>query len=66
MHALDDQNFPSTLGEEKHFSFTACICQWRIGMGVLEVVGLAWGLVGLLLAFLADRGLFWGDVEDGG
>ena len=66
MRALGDQNFQSTLGEEKHFSFTACICQWRIGMGVLEVVGLAWFLVGLFIALLADRGLMWGDVEDGG
>ena len=35
-------------------------------MDVLEVAGAAWFLVVLLLAFLADRGLFWGDVEDGG
>ena len=35
-------------------------------MRVLEVVGLAWFLVGLFIAFLADRGLLWGDIEGGG
>ena len=32
----------------------------------LEVVGLAWFLVGLFIALLADRGLMLGDVEGGG